>query len=359
MFEILTGFFYNDIGIDLGTMNTLVYVKGKGIKLNEPSVVAVQADGNNKVIAVGSEAKRMLGSNPGTITAARPMRNGGILDPGITQKMLRSFISSVSNPFCIMQPRVVVAVPSQVTVIERQAVIDAVRNAGARDVRLVEEPFAAAIGAGLPVTEPTANMIVDIGGGTAEIAIISLGGIVHCTSERFAGDSMDEAIAAYMKQQYNLSIGELTAEKVKKQIGSALPFKDIGDESLGFEEKIMDVSGLKMDAHGNNMPCTQTISSEEVRKALMGPLEHIQEGIARTLAQCRPELAGALTHNGITFTGGGSMLPGLSRLFGNHFKIIVHSDPEPLFAVTKGLAKIIENTNLFDSPQARLVGVTC
>jgi len=347
----LTRIFHNDIGIDLGTMNTLIFARGRGIVLNEPTVVAVNST-SNEVVAVGREAKKMLGVAPGTIRAVRPMRKGVIKDPHVTDKMLRRFIEMITGPFCLMPPRVVVAVPSRITPVERQAEIESFKRAGVREVRLVEEPFAAAVGAGLPVANPTANMIVDIGGGTAEIAIVSLGGIVHCNSVEYAGDAMDDAIIRHLKENHNLSIGELTAERIKIEIGSAIPFTDLGED-----EKTMDVSGLQLRAQGDNLPSTITITSEEIRQALQKPLNEISEGISKTLAACKPELAGDLPANGMTITGGGSRVRGLDLMLSRRFNMAVHRDETPMEAVTRGVGIIMQEYNIFSHPQADLVGV--
>ncbi|MBO4511232.1 MAG: rod shape-determining protein [Victivallales bacterium] len=345
--------FHNDVGIDLGTMNTLLYHRGKGVDVAEPTVVAVSS-GSNEVLAVGHEAKQMLGVNPGTIYAVRPMRNGVIKDPGVTDKMLRKFLEKKANPIYTAKIRAVVAVPSVITVVESQAVVECVRRAGASEVRLVEEPLAAANGAGLPIEEPTANMIADIGGGTTEIAIISLGGIVHCNSVPVAGDAMDDAITRHMKDVHNLSIGELEAEKIKIQIGSAIPFAKMGD---GCDEKTMIVRGLKLGHHGDNLPSSVTVNSEEIRNALREPIEEIAKAIQATLSAARPELAGNLVNNGITITGGGSNLPGLDLLLSERFHMIVHKDEDPMRAVIKGVGKFIEDGSIFEHPQAKLVGI--
>src|SRR6187399_2624432 len=266
MFEGLFGWFSSDIGIDLGTANTLVYVKDQGIVLREPSVVAVQA-GTSKVLAVGDEAKRMLGRTPSNIVAVRPMKDGVIADFEVTEAMLRYFITRAHNRRTLVRPRIIICVPSGITEVEKRAVRDSAYAAGARDVFLIEEPMAAAIGAGLPITEPSGNMIVDIGGGTTEVAVISLSGIVMSKSIRVGGDKMDEAIVSHIKRKYNLLIGERSAEEIKKQIGSAYPL----DEVLTFEVKGRDlVAGV---------PKTLTINSDEVRDALAEPVNAIVEGV--------------------------------------------------------------------------------
>ncbi len=350
-FSKIKNVFRNDVGVDLGTMNTLIYRCGVGVVLNEPTVIAVDPS-TNEVLAVGHEAKKMLGVNPGNIRPIRPMKQGVIKDPHVTDKMLRCFLEMAESRFCLMQPRVVVAVPSRITVVESQAVIESVKRAGARDVRLVEEPFAAAIGAGLPVGNTTASMIIDIGGGTTEIAIVSTGAIVHCYSVEYAGDALDEAIMIYMKEKHSLSIGELTAEKIKINLGSVVPFEEFGEK-----ETTMVVPGLKLESQGNNLPSTVTVTSEEIRGALLRPVNEIIKGIRKTLAGCKSELAGDLVANGMTLTGGGSRLRGIDLLLKKTFNMSVFKDEHPMEAVTRGVGVIMEKSNIFDRPQAELVGV--
>ena len=293
MFGKLFGFVSNDIGIDLGTANTLVYVKDHGIVLREPSVVAVKT-GTNEVVAVGDDAKRMLGRTPGGITAIRPLKDGVIADFRVTEAMLRHFIRKVHNRRSMVRPRVVIAVPSGITEVEKRAVKESAEQAGAREVHLMEEPMAAAIGVGLPVQEAAGNMIVDIGGGTTEVAIISLSGIVYARSVRVAGDELDEAIINYMKRAYNLMIGERTAEEIKLRIGSAFP--------MG-KEATMEVKGRDMVA---GLPKTITITSQEVREAMLEPLNTIIDAVRTTLERCPPELSADLVDRGIMLAGGGA-----------------------------------------------------
>jgi rod shape-determining protein MreB len=320
--------FSRDMGIDLGTANSLVHVKGKGIVLMEPSVVAIQRE-TKAVLAVGNEAKLMIGRTPGNIIAIRPMKDGVIADFDVTQTMLRHFILRAHRR-TLFKPRVLVAVPSGVTEVERRAVIDATLQAGAREAYLIEEPMAAAIGAGLPVHEPTGNMIVDIGGGTTEVAVISLGGIVTSKSIRIAGDEMDEAIVNYVKRSYNLMIGERTAEDIKIQIGSAYPLND--GES-------MDVKGRDL---VTGLPKTITISAEEVRKALSEPVAAIIDAIRVTLEKTPPELAADIMDKGIIMTGGGALLRGIDRLVSDQTGMPVTITDEPLLGVVRGTGKALE-----------------
>src|SRR6187399_3731464 len=329
MFNGLFGWLSSDIGIDLGTANTLVYVKDQGIVLREPSVVAVQA-GTNRVLAVGDEAKRMLGRTPANIVAVRPLKDGVIADFEITEAMLRHFISKVHNRRRMVRPRVVIAVPSGITEVEKRAVKDSATHAGAREVYLIEEPMAAAIGVGLPVHEPAGNMIVDIGGGTCEIAIISLAGIVFTRSLRVGGDEFDGTIVAHMKRAYNLMIGERTAEEIKIRIGSAFPLE---------QELTMDVKGRDL---GSGLPKTLTIRSEEVREALQEPLSSILESIRLTLERCPPELAADLVDRGIVMAGGGALLRGIDRLVAEETGLPVHIADDPLSAVAEGTGRVLQ-----------------
>ena len=328
MFAQLKSLFSNDIGIDLGTANSLVYVRDRGIVLREPSVVAIQA-GTTNVLAVGEEAKRMLGRTPGNIVAIRPMKDGVIADFEITEAMLRYFIQKVHHRKLIA-PRVVVAVPSGITEVERRAVKDSVTHAGAREVYLIEQPMASAIGVGLPVQEPAGNMIVDIGGGTCEIAIISLAGIVFSHSLRVGGDEFDETIVAYMKRAYNLLIGERTAEEIKIRIGSAYPL----EQELNMETKGRDL--------GTGLPKTITIRSEEIRDALKDPLNSILESIRLTLEKCPPELSGDLVDRGIVMAGGGALLRGIDRLVAKETGLPVHIADDPLSAVAEGTGRVLQ-----------------
>src|SRR6266446_2940530 len=299
MFNGLLEIFSNDIGIDLGTANTLVYVKGQGIVLREPSVVAVRS-GTSQVLAVGDEAKRMLGRTPGNIVAVRPLKDGIIADFEMTESMLRHFITKVHNRKWV-RPRVVIAVPSGITEVEKRAVKESAAHAGAREVYLIEEPMAAAIGVGLPVQDAAGNMIIDIGGGTTEVALISLSGIVFSRSVRVAGDELDEAIACYMKRAYNLMIGERTAEEIKIKIGSAYPVE---------KETSMEVKGRDLVA---GLPKTLTITSQEVREALLEPINAIVESVRVTLERCPPELSADLVDRGLVLAGGGALSRGLDR----------------------------------------------
>lgn len=322
--------FSRDMGIDLGTANTLVYVKGKGIVLREPSVVAIQND-TKTVLAVGEEAKRMIGRTPGNIVAIRPMKDGVIADFDITQNMLKYFIRKVYSRKTLVSPRVVVCVPSGVTEVEKRAVEEAALQAGAREAYLIEEPMAAAFGAGLPVEEPTGSMVVDIGGGTTEVAIISLGGIVTAKSIRVGGDELDEAIIQYIKRQYNLMIGERTAEEVKVTIGSAFP-KETIDKMLIRGRDL--VSGL---------PKTIEISSNEILDALREPVSQIVDAIKYTLEKTPPELAADIMEIGIMLTGGGALLEGLDKLVRKETGMPVQIAEEPLDCVALGTGKMIED----------------
>ncbi|MBO8137257.1 MAG: rod shape-determining protein [Desulfotomaculum sp.] len=325
------GLFSKDMGIDLGTANSLVYVKGKGIVLREPSVVAIQKE-TNQVLAVGEEAKQMIGRTPGNIVAIRPMKDGVIADFDTTQSMIKYFINkALRGRTFLVKPRVVVSVPSGVTAVEERAVREAALQAGAREAYLIEEPMAAAIGAGLPVHEPTGNMIVDIGGGTTEVAVISLGGIVTSRSIRVAGDEMDEAIIQHVKRTYNLMIGERTAEEIKINIGTAYPLKS----TETYEVRGRDlVSGL---------PKTVTVTSEEIYKALSEPVTSILEAIKVTLEKTPPELSADIMDRGIMMAGGGSLLRGLDRLISEQTGMPVHLTEEPLIAVAYGAGKVLEN----------------
>ena len=349
--EFCSRVFHNDVAIDLGTMNTLVYVRGSGIKLDEPTVITTNPV-THEVIAVGEEAKAMLGVGTGSLAVIRPMRNGALDDSKITGEMVRAFLEKVSSPFCLMKPRVMVAVPSGIPSLVRGAVHDTFKNIGARAVRLVEEPLAAAIGAGLPVKNPEGCMIVDIGGGTTEIAIVALGNIVHCNSVNYAGDAFDDAIVRYMKEHHNMTIGELASERIKIEIGSAVPFKDLNNQS----EKIMTVTGSLYNPNGRVLPGSVEVNSENIRQALMEPLEKIIDGIAKTLQACRPSIAGNLTMSGMTITGGSSQLPGLDVLLRKRFGIPVTKAENPTRSVIYGLGKMIEEFNIFDLPQAPAVG---
>ncbi len=332
MFSSLMGLFSNDIGIDLGTANTLVYVKDRGIVLREPSVVAIQA-GTKRVLAVGEEAKRMLGRTPGNIVAIRPMKAGVIADFEITEAMLRYFIKKIHNRKKVVRPRIIIAVPSDITEVEKRAVKDSATHAGAREVFLIEEPMAAAIGVGLPVQDPAGNMIVDIGGGTTEVALISLAGIVFSRSVRVGGDEMDECIVQYMKRVYNLMIGERTAEEIKIALGSAFPIE---------EETTMEVKGRDLVA---GLPKTLTITSEEIREALQEPVSSIVDAIRITLERCPPELSSDLVDRGMVLAGGGALLKGLDKLIAEQTGLPVHLADDPLSAVAEGTGVVLNELN--------------
>jgi rod shape-determining protein MreB len=332
----LAGLFSNDMGIDLGTATTLVYVKGEGIVLCEPSVVALKKGATvNRVLAVGDEAKRMLGRTPGNILAIRPMKDGVIADFDITEAMLRYFIKKVHRRRVLVSPRMVIAIPSGITEVERRAVKDSAMRAGAREVHLVEEPLAAAIGVGLPIHEPAGNMIVDIGGGTTEVAVISLSGIVFSKSIRIAGDELDVAIVEYMKKNYNLMIGERTAEDIKMKIGSAYPLE---------EELSLEVRGRDLVA---GLPKTVSITSEEIRDAIAEPVRAIVDSAKIALERTPPELAADLIDRGIMLAGGGSQLKGLDRIISEETGLPVHIAEDPVTAVARGTGKVLELESKF------------
>ena len=328
----LFGVLSNDIGIDLGTANTLVYVKGKGIVMREPSVVAIDS-ASRRVLAVGDEAKRMLGRTPGNINAIRPMKDGVIADFDITEAMLRYFIKKVQNNSKMIPPRVVIAIPSGITEVEKRAVKESAIHAGAREVLLIEEPMASAIGVGLPVEEPAANMIVDIGGGTTEVAIISLAGIVFSKSVRVAGDELDSAIINYMKRAYNLLLGERTAEEIKIKVGSAFPL----DDEITLEVKGRDsVAGL---------PKTIHITSQEIREALADTVASIVDAVRNALERCPPELSADLVDRGFVLAGGGALLRGIDRLLSERTGLPVTIADDPLSAVANGTGSVLEDLN--------------
>jgi rod shape-determining protein MreB len=336
LFDWVYGLFSNDLAIDLGTATTLTFVKGKGVVSNEPSVVAVQrgSNGIKKVLAVGKEAKDMLGRTPGNIVAVRPMKDGVIADFEVTEAMLRYFISRAHNRRTLVRPRIIVCVPSGITEVEKRAVRDSALAAGAREVYLIEEPMAAAIGAGLPITEPSGNMIVDIGGGTTEVAVISLAGIVYSKSIRVAGDKMDEAIVQHIKRKYNLLIGERTAEEIKKAIGSAYPM----DEVLTMEVKGRDlVAGV---------PKTLTINSDEIRDALQEPANAIVEAVRVVLERTPPELSADIVDRGIVLSGGGSQLRNLDTLLREETGLPVMVAENPQLAVVLGTGRALDELKL-------------
>jgi rod shape-determining protein MreB and related proteins len=325
----LLGRFTRDMGVDLGTANTLVYVRREGIVLREPSVVARRVDGG-EVLAVGDEAKKMIGRTPGDIIATRPLRDGVIADFDTTASMLSYFIRRGSRGRSLMRPRVIVGIPSGVTEVEKRAVIDATLQAGAREAYLIEEPMAAAIGAGLPVSEPVGSMVVDIGGGTTEVAVIALGGIVTARSIRIAGDEMDEAIIQYARKAYNLLIGERTSEDIKIKIGSAYPQKD---------EQSIEVRGRDL---VSGLPRTVRMTSTEIREAMAEPIAAIVEAVKMTLERTPPELAADIVDRGIIMAGGGSLLPGLDRLLSEETGMPVTLTDDPLTTVVLGIGKALE-----------------
>ncbi|MCS5538928.1 MAG: rod shape-determining protein, partial [Roseibacillus sp.] len=327
MFAKLFGILSQDLGIDLGTANTLINIKDHGIVLREPSVVAVKA-GTNEVVAVGDDAKRMLGRTPGNIVAIRPLKDGVIADFEVTEAMLRHFIRKVNNKRR-SHPRVVVAIPSGITAVERRAVKESAEQAGAREVFLIEEPMAAAIGVGLPVQDASGNMIVDIGGGTTEVAIISLSGIVYSRSVHTAGDELDESVIQYMKRAYNLMIGERTAEDIKIRIGSAAALP---------KETNMEVKGRDL---VSGLPKTITVTSQETREAMGDPLDTIVNAVRTTLERCPPELAADLVDRGLVLAGGGALLRGLDKLLREETGLPVHIAEDPLSAVAEGTGKVL------------------
>ena len=332
MFDWFHSLVSRDLAIDLGTANTLIYMRGMGIVSNEPSVVAVQQDarGGQRVLAVGKEAKAMLGRTPGNIVAIRPMKDGVIADFEITAAMLKYLINGAHNRKKFVRPRIIIGIPSGITEVEKRAVREAAESAGAREVYLIEQPIAAAIGAGLPISEPSGNMIVDIGGGTCDVAVISLGGIVCSRSVRMAGDKMDEAILQHVKRKYNLLIGERTAELIKIGIGTAYPTE---------EELTMDVKGRDLVA---GMPRTLTVTSSEIREALSEPLSGIVEAVKVTLERTPPEVAGDIAERGIVLAGGGALLKNLDMLLHEETGLPVFLAAEPLTAVVVGVGKALE-----------------
>lgn len=337
MFKKFFDLFSNDLAIDLGTANCLVYAKDRGIIVNEPSVVAVHQGfrGAQKVLAVGREAKEMLGRTPGSIRAIRPMRDGVIADFEVTQAMLRYFIQKSLSGSKFVKPRIIICIPFGITQVEKRAVKESAEQAGAREVYLIEEPMAAAIGAGLPITDPSGNMIVDIGGGTTEVAVISLGGIVYSKSVRVAGDKFDEAIASYIKKKYSLLIGERTAEQIKITLGNAYP---LDDDSITTEVKGRDLIG--------GAPKTIQISAEEVREALADPVAEVIEAIKVALEKTPPELAADIVDNGIILAGGGSLLANLDLLIKEKTGLPVAIAEDPLTCVVRGCGKCLDSLTL-------------
>ncbi len=330
-YRLLSGRFSRAIGIDLGTANTLVHVRGKGILLREPSVIAINTE-TRRVLAVGEEAKRMLGRTPGNIVAIRPLKDGVIADFDQTEQMLRGFIKKVHRNGGLMKLKVAIGIPSGVTEVERRAVLDAAKKAGAQEAHVIEEPLAAAIGAGLPTSEPTGSMVVDIGGGTSEVAVISMGRPVTSRSIRIAGDEIDEAIVAYVRRVYNLLIGDRTAEDVKVNIGSAFPL----EEELEMEVRGRDlISGL---------PRSTVLRSEEIREAIADPVNAIVEAVKLTLESTPPELAADIMERGIVVAGGGALLRGIDRLLSQETSMPVHIAPDPLSCVVIGAGHFLEET---------------
>lgn len=329
-----TSMFSKDIGIDLGTANTLIFMKGKGIIMREPSVVAVDIR-SDKVKFIGQEAKDVIGRTPGSIVAVRPLKDGVIADFDITSSMLRMFIKRVFNNSVFARPRVIVCIPSGVTAVERRAVREATMQAGARQVFIIEEPMAAAIGAGLPVVEATGSMVVDIGGGTSEVAVISLGGIVAARSVRVGGDEFDSAIIQYVKRKYNLLIGDRTAESIKITIGSAFPYEN---------EEPMEIKGRNL---GDGLPKNISITPEEIRMALADPLASVLDAVRTTLERTPPELSADIIDHGITLTGGGALLKNLDKLISQETGMPVCIAENPLDCVALGTGKMLDNMDLF------------
>jgi rod shape-determining protein MreB and related proteins len=319
------------MGIDLGTANTLVYISGKGIVLQEPSVVAIDRD-DKTPLAVGEEAKKMIGRTPGNVIALRPLRDGVIADFDIAELMLKHFIRRVNEGNSLVRPRIVIGIPSGVTGVERRAVMDAAIQAGASDVRLIDEPVAAALGAGLPVSEPTGNMIIDIGGGTTEVAVLSLQGIVLSESVRVAGDELNESIIQYLKKIHNLAIGERTAEDIKIRLGSAYPIEE--------DDDMMEVRGMHL---LSGLPRTVSIKSPEIRESMSEPLSVIVEAVKRTLERTPPELAADIVDRGIVLAGGGALLKGLDTLISHETGIVTHIAADPLSCVVLGTGRVLEN----------------
>jgi len=334
MLHNILGWFSNDLAIDLGTANTLVYVKGKGIICNEPSVVVIRKD-NKKIVAVGTEAKKMLGKTPSDIIAIKPLKDGVIADFDAAEEMLKYFIKKVHNRRSFVSPRVVIGVPSGITQVEQRAVKDAAQASGAREVYLVGEPIAAAIGVGLPVGEPSGNMIVDIGGGTTDIAVISLDGVVYSKAVRVGGDRMDEAIIAYIKRRYNLMIGDRTAEQIKIDIGSAY--------NTGSEQRVMEIKGRDLIS---GIPKTATVTEVEIREALSEPVNMILDTIKIILENTPPELAADIVDRGIVLAGGGALLHGLDLFIREKTGLPVIVAEDPLTAVARGVGKMLDELDL-------------
>lgn len=333
LFNKIFGKFSHDLGIDLGTANTLIYIKGEGIVLREPSVVAIDQR-TDLTLAVGNEAKRMIGRTPGNIVAVRPMRDGVIANFDVTETMIRYFIQKVHNRSSLISPRVVIGIPSGITGVEKRAVLDAAVQAGAREAYLIEEPMAAAIGAGLPVSEPEGNMIVDIGGGTTEVAVISLGGIVMAKSVRVAGDELDESIVSHCRDNYRLLIGERTAEEIKMELGSAYPFE---------KEKTMDIRGRDL---VTGLPKNFTITSTEIREAIAEPIKTIVDAVRTVLEKTPPELSSDIMEKGIVLAGGGALLHGFDKHLSKETDIQVHVAEDPLSCVAYGTGKALDEMDI-------------
>ena len=345
MFSRLTGWLSSDIAIDLGTANTLVYVKGKGIVLNEPSVVAIAEErGRTHVLAVGEEAKLMLGRTPGSIQAIRPLRDGVIADFQVAEEMIKHFIRKVHNRRSFASPMVVICVPSGSTAVERRAIQESAEAAGARSVMLIEEPMAAAIGAGLPVTEPTGSMVVDIGGGTTEVAVLSLGGIVYARSVRVGGDKMDEAIIGYIRRNHNLLVGESSAERIKKEIGSACPPED-------GEGRIMEIKGRDL---MNGVPKEIVLSERQIAESLAEPVSQIIDAVKVALEHTAPELAADIVDKGIVLTGGGALLSNLDFVLRHATGLPVSIADDPLTCVALGTGRALDNPKTFRNVLSRM-----
>jgi rod shape-determining protein MreB len=331
----MLGWLSNDLAIDLGTANTLVYMKGKGIVLREPSVVAIRTDARvNRVLAVGHEAKMMVGRTPGNIIAVRPIKDGVIADFEVTEAMLRYFINKVHNRRTFVHPRIIISVPSGITQVEKRAVKESAESAGARAIYLIEEPMAAAIGAGLPITEPTANMIVDIGGGTTEVAVISLAGIVYARSVRVAGDKMDDAILQFIKRKHNMAIGERTAELIKIQIGNVMPEEPY---------ETMDVKGRDL---VSGVPKTLTVDSGEIRAAITEQVDAIVEAVKMALELTPPELSADIVDQGIVLTGGGALLRNLDKRLNQETGLPIIIADDPLSSVVLGSGAALDNIDI-------------
>ena len=336
IFDSILGIFSSDLAIDLGTANTCVFVKGQGLVLREPSVVAVKKDsrGNKEVLAVGHDAKRMLGRVPGNIEAIRPMKDGVIADFEVTEAMLRHFIAKVHKSRRLVRPRIMICVPTGITQVEKRAVKESAQSAGAREVYLIEEPMAAAIGADLPIQDPISNMVVDIGGGTTEVAVISLAGIVYSRSVRVGGDKMDEAIMTHVKRKYNMLIGETTSEDIKIKIASAYPLA---------EEETMEIKGRDL---VTGIPKNIPITSEEIRKAISEQVDTIVQAVRIALEQTPPELAADIVDRGIVLTGGGALLKGLDQLLREETKLPITVVEDPLSTVVLGTGKAMDNISI-------------